>query len=109
MISLGGQSFSLPLIDLSPLDPAQVRADPDRELHQVKHLRVYSSGSVGGRHLDHRFSGIQVRGISFTLTHRWLKSSYETVWKMAEEILNRVWLVAQDGEMGPLHTHLPLG
>jgi hypothetical protein len=37
--------------------------------------KPYSTWSVRGRHLDHRFCGIGVRGISITFDHKWLKSS----------------------------------
>jgi hypothetical protein len=43
--------------------------------------KSYSSWSVGGRHFDHRFCGIGVRGISIAFAHKWLKSSLERLSK----------------------------
>src|SRR5215217_925764 len=37
--------------------------------------KPYLRWSVGGRHLDHRYFGIGVRGISIPFAHKWLKSS----------------------------------
>src|SRR5688500_2761702 len=41
---------------------------------------------VGGSNLDQRFCAIRERGISIPFARKWLKSSGETVWKIAEGV-----------------------
>jgi hypothetical protein len=50
--------------------------------------KPYSTWSVRGRHVDHRFCGIGVRGISITFDHKWLKSSAVKLCEKSHERAN---------------------